>query len=62
MSWILLFSALLLEVAATSQLKLSEGFTDVGYSLGTVMLFALSCICAAIACKKIDLMVRGWYS
>lgn len=55
MSWFLLFSAIVLEVLATVQLKLSSGFTRFDHSLSTVMLFALSLICAAFAFKKIDI-------
>ncbi|MDD9898999.1 MAG: multidrug efflux SMR transporter [Candidatus Melainabacteria bacterium] len=55
MSWFLLFSAIALEVLATVQLKLSDGFTKFDYSFNTVVLFLLSFACAAFAFKKIDL-------
>lgn len=55
MSWFLLFSAILLELLATIQLKLSQGFTRLDHSLGTVLLLVLSLICAAFAFKKIDI-------
>ncbi|MDA0771731.1 MAG: multidrug efflux SMR transporter [Cyanobacteria bacterium] len=55
MSWFLLFSAIILEILATVQLKLSLGFTRFDHTLSTVMLFSLSLICAAFAFKKIDI-------
>lgn len=61
MSWILLFSAILLEIFAASQLQLSEGFTQVGHSVSTVALFTLSSLCIVVACKKLDAMLTRWY-
>ncbi|MCE2929450.1 MAG: multidrug efflux SMR transporter [Candidatus Caenarcaniphilales bacterium] len=55
MAWLFLFAAIILEIVASIQLKLSEGFTKVDYSIYTVILFVLSFICAAVAFKKIDL-------
>lgn len=54
-AWLILFVAIALEVMATIQLKLSNGFSDVNHSVNTVILFALSFIFAAFAFKKIDL-------
>ena len=54
-AWILLFIAILLEVIATVQLKLSEGFTRTDHAVSTVILFALSFLFAAFAFKKIDI-------
>lgn len=55
MAWILLFAAILLEVFAMIQMKLSEGFTKWDSSVSTVVLFMLSFVFAAFAFKKIDL-------
>lgn len=55
MAWLLLFVAIALEVCATIQLKLSQGFTKFDYSVSTVILFLLSFLFAAFAFKKIDL-------
>jgi len=55
MAWLFLAAAILLEVFATVQLKLSDGFTRFDSSFSTVVLFSLSLVCAAIAFKKIDI-------
>lgn len=55
MAWLFLAIAILLEVCATIQLKLSNGFTKFDSSLSTILLFALSFAAAAMAFKKIDL-------
>lgn len=55
MAWLLLFIAIVLEVAAMVQLKLSEGFLKPNYSFWTIVFFVLSFVCATYAFKKIDL-------
>jgi len=55
MAWLLLFAAIILEVFATVQMKLSDGFTKTDASVSTVALFILSFLCASFAFKKIDL-------
>lgn len=55
MAWLFLAAAILLEVFATVQLKLSDGFTRFDSSVSTVVLFGLSFFCAALAFKKIDI-------
>jgi small multidrug resistance pump len=55
MAWFFLTAAILLEVFASIQLKLSDGFTKLDSSVGTVLLFTLSFVFAAVAFKKIDL-------
>ena len=55
MAWLLLFSAIALEVLAMVQLKLSEGFSKPEFSFSTITLFVLSFVCATFAFKKIDL-------
>jgi multidrug transporter EmrE-like cation transporter len=55
MAWLLLFSAIVLEVLAMVQLKLSEGFSKPEFSFWTIALFILSFVCATFAFKKIDI-------
>ncbi len=57
MAWLLLFAAVLFEVFAMVQLKLSDGLAKVDSSITTVLLFALSFICASFALKRIDMGV-----
>jgi len=53
--WIFLFLAITFEVAATSFLKLSHGWTKLGPSLWAVVFFPMSTIVYALALKKIDI-------
>lgn len=62
MSWVLLISALALEVFAAMQLQLSEGFTNFGYSFNACALYVLSFVCVIAAFKKIDTMLTDWYA
>lgn len=55
MAWLLLFFAIVLEVLAMVQLKLSDGFSKPEFSFATIALFILSFICATFAFKKIDI-------
>ncbi len=55
MAWAMLLLAVGFEISAAIQLKFSNGFTKMDSSVYTVILFALSFTCAAIAFKKIDL-------
>ena len=55
MAWLMLGFAIMLEIVAMVQLKLSEGFHKPEYSISTISLFILSFICASFAFKKIDL-------
>lgn len=54
MAWLFLSAAILLEVFATINLKLSDGLTKIDSTIATVGLFALSFLCAAYAIKYID--------
>jgi len=62
MAWLLLFTAIILEVFATVQMKLSEGFTKTDATISTVALFILSFFCASVAFKKIDLLAYALWS
>lgn len=55
MAWLFLALAISLEVFATVQLKLSNGFSKFDYSISTMILFALSFVFAAMALKRIDM-------
>ena len=57
MYWIWLFVAILLEVAATVFLKLSNGFSKLIPTLIMALLYAISFLPLAIALKKMDVSV-----
>lgn len=57
MSWVLLGLAIVLEVAGTACLKLSEGFTQVLPTAGTVVFYLMSFFLLSIVVKSIDLSV-----
>lgn len=57
MCWIWLFAAILLEVAATVFMKLSNGFTKVGPTVIMALLYGISFFPLAIALKKMDVSV-----
>jgi small multidrug resistance pump len=57
MCWIWLFVAILLEVAATVFLKLSNGFSKLIPTLIMALLYAVSFLPLAIALKKMDVSV-----
>ena len=57
MYWIWLFVAILLEVAATVFLKLSNGFSKLVPTLIMALLYAVSFLPLAIALKKMDVSV-----
>ena len=55
MSWLLLISAICLEVCGTTCMKLAEGFTKVLPSILIFVFYALSFTCMTFAVKKLDL-------
>jgi small multidrug resistance pump len=57
MYWLWLFVAILLEVAATVFLKLSNGFSKLIPTLIMALLYAVSFLPLAIALKKMDVSV-----
>ena len=57
MGWVLLIVAILLEVAGTTNMKLSEGFSKLGPSIGVVFFYALSIIALTLAVNRLDVSV-----
>lgn len=57
MSWIYLFLAICLEVAGTTNMKLSQGFTKIVPSILLVVFYACSFSLMTIVLKKIDVSV-----
>ena len=55
--WLLLAGAILLEVAGTVSLRLSDGFTKTGYVIATLSLYGFSFWLLAKAIKAIPLSV-----
>jgi len=56
-AWLLVAAAILLEVAATSCLKLSDGFQRVGASIATVCLYVAAFACLGLAVDTLDVGV-----
>ena len=57
MSWILLFVAILLEVAGITSMKLSRGFSEPLPSLAVPIFYVCSAAAVILALKKLDLSV-----
>ena len=57
MTWVYLFLAIVLEVAGTTNMKLSQGFTKLGPSVAMVVFYALSFGGLTLALKGIDVSV-----
>ena len=57
MPWFYLLLAISLEVAGTVSMKLSEGFSHVGPTVGMVVFYLLSFAMLTLAIKQIDLSV-----
>jgi small multidrug resistance pump len=55
--WVLLATAVLVEVAGTSMLKLSDGFSRLGPTVGTLVLYALSFYLLALVLRSLDVGV-----
>jgi small multidrug resistance pump len=55
--WILLFTAILLEVAGITSMKLSRGFTEPLPSLAVPILYVCSAAVVILALKRLDLSV-----
>lgn len=56
-SWLLLALAIVLEVAGTTCMKLSDGFTQVMPAIGVVVFYLSSTVVLAVAVKHIDISV-----
>lgn len=57
MSWIYLTLAIIFETIGTSALKLSNGFSVILYSIGTVLAYVLSFLFLSFALKTIDVSI-----
>ncbi len=57
MGWILLVVAIVLEVAGTTNMKLSEGFSKLVPSLLVLFFYALSIIALTFAVNRLDVSV-----
>jgi small multidrug resistance pump len=57
MPWILLFAAILLEVAGITSMKLSGGFTEPIPSVAVPVFYVLSAAAVVLALKRLDLSV-----
>jgi small multidrug resistance pump len=59
MPWILLFFAILLEVAGITSMKLSRGFSEPLPSLAVPIFYVCSAAAVILALKKLDLSVTS---
>ncbi len=57
MGWVLLIVAILLEVAGTTNMKLSEGFSKLVPSVLVLFFYALSIIALTFAVNRLDVSV-----
>jgi small multidrug resistance pump len=57
MPWVLLFAAILLEVAGITSMKLSRGFAEPIPSLAVPVFYVLSAAAVILALKRLDLSV-----
>jgi small multidrug resistance pump len=57
MGWILLAFAIVLEVAGTTNMKLSEGFSNLVPSVLVIFFYALSIIALTFAVNRLDVSV-----
>ena len=57
MPWILLFVAILLEVAGITSMKLSRGFAELIPSIAVPVFYVLSAAAVILALKRLDLSV-----
>jgi small multidrug resistance pump len=57
MPWILLFVAILLEVAGITSMKLSRGFAELVPSVAVPVFYVLSAAAVILALKRLDLSV-----
>jgi len=56
-AWLLVAAAIVLEVGATSSLKLSDGLRRTGPSIATVCLYVLAFACLGVAVATLDVGV-----
>lgn len=55
--WFILAGAIVLEVAGTTSMKLSQGFTRLGPSVLIFVFYGLSFVALTLALKKVDVGV-----
>ncbi len=55
--WILLFAAIVLEVAGITSMKLSRGFSEPMPSIAVPIFYVLSALAVILALKRLDLSV-----
>jgi len=59
LAWILLFAAILLEVAGITSMKLSRGFSEPLPSLAVPVFYVFSAVAVILALKRLELMPSG---
>jgi small multidrug resistance pump len=57
LGWVYLLAAILLEVAGTTSMKLSEGFTKLGPSVAIFVFYGLAFVLLTLALKSFDVSV-----
>jgi small multidrug resistance pump len=57
MGWLYLVAAILAEVAGTTSMKLSEGFTRLGPSVAIFLLYGVAFVLLTLALKSFDVSV-----
>ncbi len=57
MAWLLLFIAIVFEVAGTTAMKLSNGFSVLSWSIAVFAFYAVSLAAVAIAMKTLELSI-----
>jgi small multidrug resistance pump len=57
MAWLLLFIAIVFEVAGTTAMKLSNGFSVLSWSIAVFVFYAISLAAVAVAMKTLDLSI-----
>lgn len=57
MGWVYLVFAIVFEVAGTTSMKLSEGFTRLGPSVAIFVLYGLAFTCLTLALKSFEVSV-----
>jgi small multidrug resistance pump len=62
MPWILLFAAILLEVAGITSMKLSRGFAEIVPSIAVPVFYVLSAAAVILALKRLDLVTYAIWS
>lgn len=56
-SWLILALAIVLEVVGTTCMKLSEGFSKLGPSMGVIFFYALAIVALTFAVERLEVSV-----